>query len=154
MLSQANEGLIVMHPLPRSKDNIEIAMDVDRTPNARYIEQAANGYFMRQAILLRTMGEGFEGRPAKQNGSEELWVDMPVKDGTKRGKHFDYKIDNGTLIDHIEAKKGISIALNLGINDFEETGILALKVNSQRYGQKDVIGLKDLELDVHQQSRL
>ena len=47
-LAAANDNLVVMHPLPRVD---EIAPEVDRTPHARYFEQAHNGVPVRMAIL-------------------------------------------------------------------------------------------------------
>lgn len=41
-------GAIVLHPLPRVG---EIAPGVDAHPNARYFEQAANGFYVRMALL-------------------------------------------------------------------------------------------------------
>jgi aspartate carbamoyltransferase catalytic subunit len=38
----------VMHPGPRTD---EVAVDVDNTPNAKYFEQAANGMWVRMALL-------------------------------------------------------------------------------------------------------
>jgi len=40
---------IIMHPLPRID---EIAYEVDKSPNARYFEQADNGDVVRMALLL------------------------------------------------------------------------------------------------------
>ena len=48
LLEGANEGLTVMHPLPRVD---EIAPDVDETTHATYFEQAHNGIPVRMALL-------------------------------------------------------------------------------------------------------
>lgn len=48
MLSAARPNLKVFHPLPRVN---EIEEGVDQTPHAYYFEQAANGVFVRQALL-------------------------------------------------------------------------------------------------------
>lgn len=42
------EHAIIMHPLPRNK---EIAAEVDNDPRAKYFKQAANGLYVRMAIL-------------------------------------------------------------------------------------------------------
>ncbi|MFC6753257.1 aspartate carbamoyltransferase [Halorubrum tibetense] len=47
-LTDANDDLTVMHPLPRVD---EIAPDVDDTEHARYFEQAHNGIPVRMALL-------------------------------------------------------------------------------------------------------
>ncbi len=47
-LEEAKETLRVLHPLPRTT---EIDPAIDRLPQAAYFQQAANGLFVRQAIL-------------------------------------------------------------------------------------------------------
>jgi len=54
LLSAAQDGLTVMHPLPRVD---EIAYNVDETSHAKYFEQAHNGVPVRMA-LLDTLLEG------------------------------------------------------------------------------------------------
>jgi len=53
VLRNARKGLIVLHPLPRTT---EIATEVDRTPHARYFEQAFNGVPVRMALLSMLLG--------------------------------------------------------------------------------------------------
>ncbi|MBX3708477.1 MAG: aspartate carbamoyltransferase, partial [Gammaproteobacteria bacterium] len=48
MLSSARPNLKILHPLPRVN---EIEVGVDLTPYAHYFEQAANGIYVRQALL-------------------------------------------------------------------------------------------------------
>lgn len=48
MLQRAKPNLKILHPLPRVN---EIEVSVDETPYAYYFEQAANGIFIRQALL-------------------------------------------------------------------------------------------------------
>jgi len=52
-LEQAKPSLKILHPLPRVN---EIDRDIDATPFAAYFEQAANGVFVRQAILASILG--------------------------------------------------------------------------------------------------
>jgi aspartate carbamoyltransferase catalytic subunit len=52
-LEGAKERLIVLHPLPRVD---EIDLEVDETPHARYFQQAANGVFVRMALLSLLLG--------------------------------------------------------------------------------------------------
>ena len=47
-LQGARDNMKVLHPLPRVD---EIATDVDKTPHARYFQQAGNGIYARQALL-------------------------------------------------------------------------------------------------------
>ncbi len=53
ILRSAKSDMIVMHPLPRVN---EIATEVDKTPHARYFQQAFNGVPVRMAILCAIMG--------------------------------------------------------------------------------------------------
>lgn len=48
LLAKAKPNLKILHPLPRVN---EIDIEVDRTPYAYYFEQAANGLYVRQALL-------------------------------------------------------------------------------------------------------
>ncbi len=50
MLENSKENLKILHPLPRVN---EIDQDVDSNPKAYYFEQAANGLFVRQAIVSK-----------------------------------------------------------------------------------------------------
>lgn len=47
-LDQSKESLRVLHPLPRVT---EIDLSIDALPQAAYFQQAANGLFVRQALL-------------------------------------------------------------------------------------------------------
>ena len=47
------DTLRILHPLPRVG---EIALDVDDTPQAYYIQQAQNGLYTRQSILCEVLG--------------------------------------------------------------------------------------------------
>ena len=53
-LKGAKDCLAVMHPLPRIN---EISTDVDDNPHALYFEQAANGRFIRMALILKLLKE-------------------------------------------------------------------------------------------------
>lgn len=53
LLSKLKKVPIVMHPLPRVD---EITTDVDKMPQAKYFEQAANGMYVRMALLASVMG--------------------------------------------------------------------------------------------------
>ena len=52
-LKTAKKDLIILHPLPRVN---EIATEVDDDPRAKYFEQAANGVFIRMALILKLLG--------------------------------------------------------------------------------------------------
>mgnify|MGYP000973628637 FL=1 len=53
MLEGCRENLRILHPLPRVN---EIALDVDNTPQAYYVEQAQGGLYVRQSILCEVLG--------------------------------------------------------------------------------------------------
>ncbi|WP_298573853.1 aspartate carbamoyltransferase [uncultured Porphyromonas sp.] len=52
MLEGCRENLRILHPLPRVN---EIALDVDDTPQAYYVEQAQGGLYVRQSILCEVL---------------------------------------------------------------------------------------------------
>ena len=59
-LEGAKDSLSVMHPLPRVN---EIAVDVDDDPRAHYFVQAANGRYIRMALILMLLGtKGIDDR--------------------------------------------------------------------------------------------
>ena len=53
MLADVRPNLKIMHPLPRVN---EIAAEIDATPYAVYFQQAANGIFVRQALIALVLG--------------------------------------------------------------------------------------------------
>ncbi|MSP14067.1 MAG: aspartate carbamoyltransferase [Chloroflexi bacterium] len=54
IMAQAQEQMIVMHPLPRVG---EIAYSVDNDPRAAYFRQMENGMYIRMAILAAVLGK-------------------------------------------------------------------------------------------------
>ena len=66
-LEFAKPTLSILHPLPRVN---EIAVDVDDDPRAHYFEQAANGRYIRMAIILKLLGtKGIDDR--RTQGEED-----------------------------------------------------------------------------------
>jgi aspartate carbamoyltransferase catalytic subunit len=53
MLRNTKSSMRILHPLPRVN---EINPDVDMNPKAYYFEQALNGVYTRQAILVSLLG--------------------------------------------------------------------------------------------------
>lgn len=51
-LLNSKEGLSIMHPLPRVN---EISTKIDSDPRAAYFRQAANGKFIRMALILKLL---------------------------------------------------------------------------------------------------
>ncbi|HEX2548380.1 MAG TPA: aspartate carbamoyltransferase [Gammaproteobacteria bacterium] len=54
LLDKVKSNLKILHPLPRLQ---EIDIEVDRTPYAHYFTQAANGVFVREALLALILNE-------------------------------------------------------------------------------------------------
>jgi aspartate carbamoyltransferase catalytic subunit len=52
MCKKMKSHAVIMHPLPRVD---EITVDVDADPRAAYFRQAANGLYVRMALLQLTM---------------------------------------------------------------------------------------------------
>ena len=52
-LKLAKPSLSILHPLPRVN---EIAVEVDEDPRAKYFQQAANGKFIRMALIMKLLG--------------------------------------------------------------------------------------------------
>lgn len=50
--SKMQSHAVIMHPLPRVD---EIAVEVDSDPRAAYFRQAANGLYVRMALLQMTI---------------------------------------------------------------------------------------------------
>ena len=51
-MKKAKKDMIVLHPLPRVN---EISVNVDKDKRALYFEQAANGKFMRMALIIKML---------------------------------------------------------------------------------------------------
>ena len=70
MLRDSRPNLRVLHPLPRLK---EINEDLDENPKAYYFEQAHNGLFARQALIIRALGYTLEDVKANDAIWEEIF---------------------------------------------------------------------------------
>ena len=74
LMKKAKSDMRVLHPLPRVN---EISFDVDDDPRAAYFRQAANGRFVRMALILKLLGLiGSAEEPAK---APEAVVELPVR---------------------------------------------------------------------------
>jgi len=57
------------------------------------------------------------------------------------------KIENGTVIDHISAGKGLKVVQIAGLeNESKETMILLINVSSKQLGKKDIVKIENREL--------
>ncbi len=57
------------------------------------------------------------------------------------------KIEEGTVIDHIDAGKGWEVVKLLGLEDFPETVMVLSNVHSKSRGKKDVVKIEKKQLD-------
>lgn len=74
-LEFAKPTLSILHPLPRVN---EINVDVDDDPRAHYFEQAANGRYIRMAIILKLLGtKGIDDRRTDGEEDETLVCTNP-----------------------------------------------------------------------------
>jgi aspartate carbamoyltransferase catalytic subunit len=94
-LERAKPDLSIMHPLPRVN---EIDIDVDDDPRANYFEQAANGRYIRMALILELL------KKSKDDGRVSLGEEDPALicknphciSGSERGIKHLYR--NGSCI--------------------------------------------------------
>ena len=84
-LSAAKESLAVMHPLPRVN---EISTDVDDDKRALYFEQAANGRFIRMALILKLLSE-------KKNGKYDVITGEPSNELLCNNPHCISRTERG-----------------------------------------------------------
>ncbi len=154
-LDGCKNNMIVLHPLPRYKHDLEIDMSVDSCPQARYIEQAQNGLFMRQAILDSLWSGKLKGREnvsAKMDASLNM---KPIINGVKAGEKLVYRLANGTLIDHLEAGKGLEVYRQLKLDQLKDQEVmLASNIRSKKWGRKDVIAIHGKSLEPKELYRL
>jgi len=153
--SCAKKGLIVLHPLPRDKNNMEILTDVDKTPFAYYFEQAKNGLHMREAVLMKMLGEGLQGRAKGPNVHAASWKTLPITDGTKKGEKLIYRLDEGTLIDHLAQGQGMMAYKLLNLDKLTQNEVVvSTNIRSKKQGRKDVLAIHGKELASEQLYKL
>lgn len=63
-LERAKPDMAILHPLPRVN---EIPAAVDADPRARYFEQAANGKFIRMALIMKLLNLKAERSPGHEH---------------------------------------------------------------------------------------
>jgi aspartate carbamoyltransferase catalytic subunit len=143
----------IMHPLPRYKRKLEISLDVDNLPNAWYLTQAQNGMFMREALLVHILSGSTFTWEKKMSVVQDLWKPLPITHGTKKGEHMVYRLDNGTLIDHVRGGNGSAVLQVLTLAD-DVSYIYARHLRSERHGKKDVIGFTNVELNTEELSKV
>tara|TARA_Y100000310_G_C20695149_1_gene825142 strand:- start:744 stop:2192 length:1449 start_codon:yes stop_codon:yes gene_type:complete len=143
----------VLHPLPMNKDAIEVDWAVRNMPNAWFYKQAANGLFMREGLFIKLLtGELSAGEPAQQY--EASWHTLPPGNKKRDGDHV-YRLDNGTLIDHIEPGQREMLLKLFGFSSYKDNPIIYVgNLESSKYGSKDVLGIAGRELSTEEISRL
>lgn len=63
------------------------------------------------------------------------------------------KIENGSVIDHITAGKGLRVVNILNINP-EETAVLLMNVPSKKLGRKDIVKIENRELTSNEVNKI
>lgn len=103
-LNAAKPTLSVMHPLPRVN---EIDVDVDDDPRADYFEQAANGRYIRMALILKLLDtKGIDDRRIGGEEDETLECTNPhCLSLTERGIKKLFKSGRCIYCDQIASKK-------------------------------------------------
>ncbi|MBF0360457.1 MAG: aspartate carbamoyltransferase [Oligoflexia bacterium] len=154
----AKKDLIVLHPLPRDKNNMEISTDVDNTPYAKYFIQAQNGLYMREALIrkiINTSSISSSTFPAKSPRAllkrSPGSLNLPIIDGQKKGDKYHYRLDEGTLIDHIEVNQGLKLYKMLDLDKISGSEVvLCTNIRSKQFERKDVLAIHKLILSTQQ----
>ncbi|MFC1801321.1 aspartate carbamoyltransferase [Nanoarchaeota archaeon] len=150
------KDMIILHPLPRNKYALEITFGVDDTPYAWYIPQAANGPFTREAVTRIISGIVPTGKHTRATIGEEEPRFEEMELCERRGYKKDlYKIDNGTLIDHIANGLGHQALRLLKLDQYRDSPVIpGYNIPSSRAGKKDIIGISQRELQPKDLTRL
>ncbi|MFH1396760.1 MAG: aspartate carbamoyltransferase regulatory subunit [archaeon] len=112
---------------------------------------------MREAIFNRVFGKGFVGRTREQVESNGLWQDIPRNPNKlgKIGKRLLYRLDDGTLIDHIEPGRAEFIKHLLGLGNLDTEIVYPEGLNSHGHGiKKGVLAINQRYLTDQQLSML
>ena len=113
-LKPARKDLSVMHPLPRVN---EISMAVDNDPRACYFKQMR----LRQAYAPGADFEAYGGGTMNIN-----------------------EIQDGYVIDHIQAGRSMRIYRHLGLDKLDCSVAIIKNAKSGRMGRKDIIKIDEL----------
>ena len=103
-LASAKKDLTIMHPLPRVN---EINVDVDEDERAKYFEQAANGRYIRMALILKLLAEKGENEKSESYAYDDSLVCQNPHCITKTERGIKLLYKNGACIycDQKAAKK-------------------------------------------------
>ena len=103
-MATAKATLSVLHPLPRVN---EIAVEVDDDPRANYFEQAANGRYVRMALILKLIKEGKDKKPTTRGEENAALVckNRRCITQTERGLKHRFVGERCAYCDHIAKKK-------------------------------------------------
>ena len=95
-LDSAKSDLTVMHPLPRVN---EINVDVDDDSRAKYFEQAANGRYIRMALILKLLKEtDSEAKNTENYTSDDTLICKNPHCITKTERGIKHLYKNGACI--------------------------------------------------------
>ncbi|MEM4703439.1 MAG: aspartate carbamoyltransferase [Candidatus Pacearchaeota archaeon] len=147
--AKPKQNMKILHPLPRNKYNLEITFDVDATKYSYLYQQAQNGLFVRDtigALVLGLLGNEYEVKGEKEEYDFPRVIELEIKN-RKFSREY-YRLENGTLIDHLERGKADDVKKALSIDPLKY-GNTILPINnlpSTRYGLKDIIGIEGIYL--------
>jgi len=153
ILNGSKENLTVLDPLPIDKEYPAIDLSLDEHPKVAYYDQTENGEWMAMAIFEGLNGDGFDDVTKGLPAGNGLWQNLPIENPEgKRGKNFAYRLDNGTLIDHIRYGKGHLVRQLLGLKELDTTIVHAegLKSSKNPDGRKEVFAIHNVRLNEEQ----
>jgi len=148
---------MILHPLPRNKNNLELAMGVDRMPQSFYFQQESLGPFTRAATFALICSE--YGKTQFREGSNEK-LDFSIlgklverirdeASPDERRRKVGLIEGNGVVIDHIPAGDAMKLVQLLKISKFP-VYIGSNLPSHQSMGSKDLLkydGLGNLDPD-------
>ena len=127
-MNLAPPDMLVLHPLPRVN---EISVDVDDDPRAVYFKQAQYAVYVRMALILK-YSCGLRKR-------RFLMLNVG-------------KIEEGFVLDHIQAGMAMSIYHHLQLDKLDCTVAIIKNARSGKMGKKDILKVECdvnmLDLDV------
>ena len=108
-----NPGIKIMHPMPIDSVMQEIEFPVVFSKSQYFLPQAQTGVFARKAllslILAKARNKFFEERPRKELITPSNIVKRKIKKQKYEKFFYIDRIQNGTIIDHIQVGKGSEI---------------------------------------------
>lgn len=152
LIEGVKDNLKILHPLPMDSIDEDISPDVEDTKYAYYFLQAANGVYIRQALLSLVLGAIGQELPQKPkqttNGEESNFEEVQMthppdrRDNRKSGD-----IEEGTVLDHLsvdtELDKVYEILKPVLLG---KSFHFSNRLDSTRFGNKGVLKVEGIYL--------